>query len=100
MEIGDMKIHQLHEALNQSVTEKAGGGKGSASFEKMMREAVDKVNGMERGANHSIAALLEGKADVHEAMIAIQKADISMRLLLTVRNKVIEAYKEIMHMQF
>jgi flagellar hook-basal body complex protein FliE len=33
-------------------------------------------------------------------MIAIQKADISMRLLLTVRNKVIEAYKEIMHMQF
>jgi flagellar hook-basal body complex protein FliE len=99
MEIGDMKIHQLHEALNQSLTGKAA-GKGPASFEKMMSEAVDKVNGMERDANRSIAALLEGKADVHEAMIAIQKADISMRLLLTVRNKVIDAYKEIMHMQF
>jgi flagellar hook-basal body complex protein FliE len=95
-----MKIHQVQEALSQSVTRKSEGNKGSTSFEKLMRDAVDKVNGTERDANRSIAALLEGKADVHEAMIAIQKADISMRLLLTVRNKVIEAYREIMHMQF
>ena len=47
-----------------------------------------------------LTPLLEGKADVHEAMMAMQKVDLSMRLLLTVRNKVIEAYKEIMHMQF
>jgi len=33
-------------------------------------------------------------------MIALQKADVSMRLLLTIRNKVLEAYREIMHMQF
>ena len=95
-----MKIHQLQAALTQQVTGKGEANKGASGFEKIMGQAMDKVNGLERDANRSIAGLLEGKADVHEAMIAIQKADISMRLLLTVRNKVIEAYKEIMHMQF
>jgi flagellar hook-basal body complex protein FliE len=100
LEIGDLKIHQLQEALSQAGAAQEGSGKGSAGFEKLVREAVQKVSGMERDANRSISSLLEGKADVHEVMIALQKADVSMRLLLTVRNKVIEAYKEIMHMQF
>ena len=57
---------------------------------------IDQIN----MTNTSIVDLLQGKADIHETMIALQKADISMRLLLTIRNKVIEAYREIMHMQF
>jgi flagellar hook-basal body complex protein FliE len=36
---------------------------------------------------------------LHEAMIALEKADISFRTMLTVRNKLIEAYQEIMRMQ-
>lgn len=69
-------------------------------FGNVLKDALGKVNGLDRDANRSVAELLDGKADVQEVMVAMQKADISMRLLLTVRNKVIEAYKEIMHMQF
>lgn len=69
-------------------------------FGNLLEEAVGKVRHLEGEANRSLGALLEGKADVTEYMIASQKVDLSMRLLLTVRNKVIEAYKEIMHMQF
>ncbi|MBW2582784.1 MAG: flagellar hook-basal body complex protein FliE, partial [Deltaproteobacteria bacterium] len=59
-----------------------------------------RVDGMDKEADKSIMDLLKGKADIHETMIALQKADISMRLLLAIRNKAIEAYKEITHMQF
>ncbi len=66
----------------------------------MIKGAIDRVDGMDKEADKSIMDLLKGKADIHETMIALQKADISMRLLLAIRNKAIEAYKEITHMQF
>ncbi|MBW1666446.1 MAG: flagellar hook-basal body complex protein FliE [Deltaproteobacteria bacterium] len=72
----------------------------AVDFGKAIKEAVSKVNRAQRQANSSIIDLLHGKADIPETMIALQKADISMRLLLTIRNKVIEAYREIMRMQF
>lgn len=40
------------------------------------------------------------RADLHEVMIASEKADLSFRLLLQMRNKMLEAYQEIMRMQF
>ena len=74
--------------------------KNPGTFGEVIEKAIDKVNTLEHEANRSIVDLLHGKADIHETMIALQKSDISMRLLLTVRGKVIEAYREIMRMQF
>jgi len=71
-----------------------------AEFGQVIKGAVDRVNGLERDANQSIVDLLKGKADIHETMINLQKVDISMRLLLKIRNKAVEAYKEVMRMQF
>jgi flagellar hook-basal body complex protein FliE len=69
-------------------------------FGKVIKGAINRVNGLERDSNRSIMELLNGKKDVHETMINLQKTDISMRLLLTIRNKAIDAYKEIIHMSF
>ncbi|MBW1715335.1 MAG: flagellar hook-basal body complex protein FliE [Deltaproteobacteria bacterium] len=74
--------------------------KSSTGFGEVIKEALGKVNTLESEADRSIIDLLQGKADIHETMIALQKSDISMRLLLAIRGKVIEAYREIMHMQF
>jgi len=41
-----------------------------------------------------------GEKDIHEAMIDIEKANISFRLMMQVRNKLLSAYEEIMRMQF
>jgi len=71
-----------------------------ADFGRVIKGAIQKVNSLQRDSNRSIIDLLQGKTNVPETMIAIQKADLSMRLLLNVRNKVLEAYREIMHMQF
>jgi len=74
--------------------------KGTKGFDDAIKGALDRANGLERRADQSIVNLLDGKAGIPETMVALQKADVSMRLLLTVRNKVIEAYREIMHMQY
>jgi len=74
--------------------------KGPTGFGEIIKGAINNVNGLDRDANRSIVDLLQGKTDIPETMIALQKADISMRLFLTIRNKVLDAYREIMHMQF
>ena len=74
--------------------------KKDQGFGDIVNSAVAKVNKFEHEANQSIGDLLQGKADIHETMIALQKSDISLRTFMAVRNKVIEAYREIMRMQF
>ena len=72
----------------------------SEGFGKVIKGAIDRVNEMENNSNRSIMELLNGKKDIHETMINLQKTDISMRMLLTIRNKAVDAYREIMHMNF
>jgi flagellar hook-basal body complex protein FliE len=74
--------------------------KPDEGFAKVIKGAINKVNGMERESNRSIMELLNGKKEIHETMINLQKTDISVRLLLTIRNKAVDAYREIMHMNF
>ena len=79
----------------EKVSSKSGEGFGS-----IIRGAINNVDRLERDTNGTIVDLVQGKTDVHQTMIALQKSDMSMRLLLTVRNKVLDAYREIMRMQF
>jgi len=96
--MGDLRIENLQQGpLGKSEEVKQ---KGPIGFGKLIKGEINRVSRLEREADRSIVDLLQGKADIHETMIALQKADISMRLLLTIRNKVIEAYREIMRMPF
>jgi flagellar hook-basal body complex protein FliE len=69
-------------------------------FADVIKQAVERVNDMEQEADRSVQQLVTGKAGIHETMIALQKADISLRLLLQIRNKAMDAYREVMRMQF
>lgn len=72
----------------------------NSDFGKIIKQAIRTLNNAEKEADKSVIDFLSGKSSIHETMIAIQKADISLKLFLNFRNKAIEAYKEIMHMQF
>ena len=74
--------------------------KGTSDFSKIIKGAINNVNKLESDANKSIADLLQGKANISEAMISLQKVDLSMRYLMAIRNKAMQAYREIIHMQF
>jgi len=94
----DLKIGSWQPAAG--VTNQTTAQENSTGFKETIKGAIDKVNKLDKAADQSIMDLLAGKADIHESMIALQKLDLSMRMLLTVKNKALEAYKEIIHMQF
>jgi flagellar hook-basal body complex protein FliE len=58
-------------------------------------EAVDSTTGQ---ANVAVGKMLDGSVDVHEAMIALQRAETTLQLTVQVRNKLLQAYQEIMRM--
>ncbi len=69
-------------------------------FGRMLTEALEDVNQKHIAADQAVADLVAGKSqDIHNVMIATQKADIGFQLLMQVRNKVVGAYEQIMRMQ-
>ncbi len=71
-----------------------------SDFKKALGRSVEELNRLSDEANQKVQEMLLGETDIHEAMIAMEKAGISLRLMLQVRNKIIAAYEEIMRMQF
>jgi len=96
--MSDLRIGKPQQVLVKNIEN--AGQKNQAEFSKVIKEAVSRVDHLGKDADRSVIELLKGNADIHESMIGLQKFDISMRLLLTIRNKAIEAYREIMHMQY
>ncbi len=73
----------------------------SSPFADLMTDAVGQVNQLEQQAQTAVAGLMTGSGvDVHQAMIATQKADMAFELVLAVRNKAVQAYQSVMGMQF
>ncbi|HID30560.1 MAG TPA: flagellar hook-basal body complex protein FliE [Desulfobacterales bacterium] len=72
----------------------------SRGFGDVIKQAIKRVNDMQIRADQSVEQLLKGETGIHETMIAGQKADISLRVLLQIRNKVMDAYREVMRMPF
>ena len=71
-----------------------------SGFAKMLDESIDQVNQDQLEANRAVKDLVAGRSkNIHEAMLALEKADLSLKLMLQVRNKALEAYKEVMRMQ-
>jgi flagellar hook-basal body complex protein FliE len=72
----------------------------SSGFGDVLASTVKEVNSAQIEADRSIERLHTGEdVNLHEVMLSVEKADISMRLLVQMRNKVVEAYQEIMRMQ-
>jgi flagellar hook-basal body complex protein FliE len=76
---------------------------GSSSADgagKFFSELVSKVNDIQVQSDKSVQALASGEnKNLHEVMIAVEKASISFQFMSQVRNKAIEAYQEVMRMQ-
>lgn len=69
-------------------------------FAEKLKESIMEVNQRQNDADQAIEKVVTGELGIHEGMLKIQEADISLRLLLQVRRKVMDAYTEIMRMQF
>lgn len=70
-------------------------------FAETLHAAVDQVEQLQATAEDKVSELLAGNGlDVHSALIAVEKADLSFQLMMQVRNKIVQAYQQISNMQF
>ena len=75
--------------------------KSGKSFIDTFKESIQKVENQQQAADHATQDLAVGRGKtLHETMISVEQADISMRMMLAVRTQLVNAYHEVMRMQF
>lgn len=78
----------------------AGKEEGGPTFAETLTESLRKVNDLQKEADVAIEDFVAGKTgNIHDTMISVSKADIAFKLTMQVRNKIVEAYQEVMRMQ-
>ncbi len=92
-----MKIEQLTIPAIESVSRSQ---KSSVSFSDILKKSVENVNSLQKQADVAINDLVLGDSkDIVQTMVAMEKADVSFRLMMQVRNKIMQAYEAVMRMQ-
>ena len=86
--------------VDQTMGTSPDGLKATQSFGDFLAQSLTEVNQMQSKANVAMEKLATGKSkNLHETMIAVEKAEIAFKQMNQIRQKVIGAYKEIMNMQ-
>jgi len=73
----------------------SGGAQGFGDALHRLLKAADDSSGE---ANRAVADMIAGTGDVHDAMIALQRAETTLELTIQLRNKLVQAYQDIMRM--
>lgn len=74
--------------------------KAGSDFSKIIQSSINQAVNAEATGDKAIEALQSGESkNLHEVMISVEKADISLKMLVQFRNKALQAYEEVMRMQ-
>jgi flagellar hook-basal body complex protein FliE len=90
-------------AARSSLTRGAGvpaaaGADAGHDFAESLGKLIDGVEDSQVNANEAITNMVQGKGEVHDTMIALQRAEMSLQLTVQIRNKLVQAYQDIMRM--
>ncbi len=67
-------------------------------FGQTLKAAIEKVDAFQTEADVEAQKLGNGEGNLHETMLALEKADVAMKVALKVRNKILDAYNDVMRM--
>jgi len=82
-------------------TPAGGSGASPTPFSELLTDAVGQVDQLEEQAHAAVTGLMSGNGvDVHQVMIATEKANMAFELALAVRNKAVQAYQQVIGMQY
>jgi flagellar hook-basal body complex protein FliE len=78
------------------------GSKGSeGGFGETLTSAIKSVDQLDQSSQSQVTELMSGeRQDIHNVMIAVEKADVAFQLMMQVRNKIVNAYQEVAKLQF
>ena len=92
-------VAEIGRSLGDKAGQQAGRGQEKTSFTDQLQDSLTKVNDLQQQKEAMIISFASGESqNVHELMISLQKAGMAMSLTSAVRNKVLEAYRELMKM--
>ena len=91
---GIRSIGSAPPAFDSTPATPAGGG----SFGDALADALGRAEALQQGADAQAERAALGAGNLHETALALEKADIAMRVLTTVRNRIVDAYQEVMRM--
>jgi flagellar hook-basal body complex protein FliE len=97
--MSDFKVYSDIPRMMPSPTAAKPQGAGGSSFGNLLNEAIQQVNDVEKGSQGELQKFLSNETDLHSVMIALEKADLSFQTMMQVRNKIVQAYQEIMKAQ-
>lgn len=84
---------------NQGIAKQPASYEAQQTFAQTLKEAINKVNDYQVQSDALTNKLINGEnVELHDVMIAAQKASITLNAAVEIRNKVIEAYQEMMRM--
>ncbi len=99
-DLGRVSKNEVSSAVKSESSPAVSGAERPSGFFDLLSRSLEDVNETQVQADQAIKDLVSGKSkNIHETMLAVQKADLSLKTMMQVRNKVLEAYKEIMRMQ-
>jgi len=79
---------------------KDGSGKAAEGFGKMLENLVGEADSLQKESDAAVKKFATGEIeDVHQVMLSMNRADLSFRMMLEVRNKLMDAYSDVMRMQ-
>ncbi|HXY13102.1 MAG TPA: flagellar hook-basal body complex protein FliE [Terriglobales bacterium] len=79
----------------------SGASSQSGTFNNTLKSAMQQVDQLDRDSQMQVTQMLQGdRQDIHNVMIAVEKADIAFELMMQVRNKIVNAYQEVSKLQF
>ena len=100
MDAGITPIRPIEQIIDASPSSKAAQA-SSVDFQKMLKNSMDQINQMNADTEGSIEKLVSGEIqDIHQVMIAVEKANLTFTTMMQVRNKLLDAYREVMNMRF
>jgi flagellar hook-basal body complex protein FliE len=97
--ITDVTMQSHLKGLNLNLNKSDATQQSGSQFGDALMKSISAVNKAQVGADSAAEQIAAGETkNLHEAMIKLEEADISLRLMVQVRNKAVEAYQEIMRM--
>jgi flagellar hook-basal body complex protein FliE len=100
MALDPISARAITAAIPKEITPAAdtGAQAASGSFTSSLKQLLDAVDESAGDANSAVNGMVTGTGDVHHAMLALQKAETMLQLTVQVRNKLVQAYQDVMRM--
>ena len=94
--IGSASLPLTPAGLTSATSAAAGSTDAGKGLGVSFSDLIGNLEGADNDANTAVGHMLDGSGDVHEAMIALQRADVMLQLTVQIRNKLVNAYQDVM----